>query len=112
MERKELDRMIEEERLRYYKDAYERERRKGNVLAGKLAQAEQRGAELEKRLKRIKGTVFWRISKPLRSLVHWIHRTKERLGYYGSVKGILRKLNAKKIEGKARTQHGTASFPN
>ena len=112
MEQKELSQMTEEEKLLYYKDAYEREKRKGNVLAGKLADAKQRSADLEGRLNRIKGSVFWRVSKPLRSLVHWVRRTKERLGYYGSVKGVARKLNAKKIERKARTQHGTASFPN
>ena len=112
MERKEPNQMTEEEKLRYYKDAYERERLRGEMLTGKLTQAEQRGAELEAKLNRIKGSVFWRVSKPLRSLVHWVRRTKERLGYYGSVKGVLRKLNAKKIERKARTQHGTASFPN
>lgn len=112
MEQKELSQMTEEEKLLYYKDAYEREKRKGNVLAGKLADAGQRAADLEGRLNRIKGSVFWRASKPLRSLVHWVRRMKERLGYYGSVKGVVRKLNAKKIERKARTQHGTASFPN
>ena len=111
MEQKERNQMTEEEALRYYRDAYEREREKGRVLAGKLAQAEQQGAVLGERLGRIKGSVFWRISKPLRMAVHWVRRTKERLGYYGSLKGIARKLNAKQIERKARTQHGTASFP-
>ena len=104
--------MSEEEALRFYRDAYEREKRKNRVLAGKLAEAEQKGAELDERLGRIKGSVFWRVSKPLRSFVHWVQRTRERLGYYGGPKGIARKLNAKKIERKARTQHGTASFPN
>ena len=104
--------MTEEERLRHYKEAYEREKKKGDVLAGKLAEAENKGAELEERLNHIKGSIFWRMSKPLRSLVHFIRRSKERLGYYGSVKGVMRKLNAKKIERKARIQHGTASFPN
>lgn len=104
--------MTGEEKLRYYKEAYEREKKKGNVLSGKLAEAENRGAELDERLNHIKGSVFWHMSKPLRSLVHFIRRSKERLGYYGSVKGVMRKLNAKKIERKARTQHGTASFPN
>lgn len=104
--------MTQEEALRFYKDAYEREKKKSHVLAGKLADAENKSADLEGKLNRIKGSVFWRISKPLRSLVHWMQRTKERLGYYGSIRGIARKLNAKRIERKARTQHGTASFPN
>lgn len=112
MEPKELNQMTEEDKLRYYKDAYERERSKGETLTDKLSHAGQERAEAESRLNRIKGSVFWRLSKPLRSLVHWLHRTKERLGYYGSLKGIARKLNAKSIERKARAQHGTASFPS
>lgn len=112
MEQKDLSQMTQEEALRFYKDAYEREKKKSHVLAGKLADAENKSAELEGKLNRIKGSIFWRISKPLRSLVHWMQRTKERLGYYGSIKGIARKINAKMIERKARIQHGTASFPN
>lgn len=112
MEQKEQRQTTEEEKLRYYREAYEREKRKGEILAGKLAAAQQKDAELEMRLNRIKGSVFWRLSKPLRMLVHRVRRTKERLGYYGSVKGVMRKLNAKKIERKARARYGTASFPN
>ena len=112
MEQKDLEQMTQEEALRFYREAYEREKKKGHVLEGRLADAEHKSAELEGRLNRIKGSVFWRMSKPLRSLVHWVRRTKERLGYYGSIKGIARKINAKMIERKARTQHGTASFPN
>lgn len=107
-----MERLMEEERLRYYKAAYERERDKGRVLADKLAQTEQQSAALEAKLGRIKGSVFWRISKPLRMAVHWMRRTRQRIGQYGSLKGIVRKLDAKKIELKARTQHGTASFPD
>ncbi|MCI9314264.1 MAG: glycosyltransferase family 2 protein [Lachnospiraceae bacterium] len=104
--------MTEEEALRFYRAAYDREREKARVLAGKLAAEQGKNAELEGRLNRIKGSVFWRLSKPLRSFVHWVRRTKERLGYYGSIKGVLRKLNAKKIERTARAQHGTKSFPD
>ena len=112
MEQKERNQMTEEEALRYYKEAYERERDKGRVLADKLAQAGQQEKALQERLQRIKGSVFWRMSKPLRMAVHWVRRTKERVGQYGSLKGVLRKLDAKKIEFGARSQHGTASFPN
>lgn len=112
MEQKEQRQMTEEEKLRYYRDAYAREKRKGEALTAKLAAARQKEEELSARLTRIKGSIFWRLSKPLRMAVHRVRRVKERLGYYGSVKGVLRKLNAKKIERKARMQHGTASFPN
>lgn len=112
MEQKERNQMTEEEALRYYKAAYERERDKGRILADKLAQAGQQEEALQEKIQHIKGNVFWRMSKPLRMAVHWARRTKERLGHYGSLKGILRKLDAKNIEYKARAQHGTASFPN
>lgn len=112
MEQKERNQMTEEEALRYYKAAYERERDKGRILADKLAQAGQQEEVLQEKIQHIKGSVFWRMSKPLRMAVHWVRRTKERLGHYGSLKGILRKLDAKNIEYKARAQHGTASFPN
>ncbi len=112
MEQKEQARMTEEEALRFYREAYMREQKKNRFLSGRLADEEYKNRELEKKLADIKGTLLWRLSKPLRSLVHWGHRTKERVNRYGDLKGILRKLNAKGIERKARTQHGTASFPS
>ena len=112
MEQREQTQMTEEEALRFYRDAYERERKKNRFLSGRLADEEYKNRELEKNLADIKGTLLWRLSKPLRSLVHWVHRTKERVGRYGDLKGILRKLNAKGIERKARIQHGTESFPS
>lgn len=103
--------MTETEALHFYKEAYLREKSRGRALTKKLAEAEQNKAQAEGKLERIKGSFLWRASKPLRMLVHKIARVKERLGYYGSLKGIARKLNAKMIERQARAQHGTASFP-
>ena len=104
--------MTQEEKLRSYRDALEREEEKQAVLQRKLEEEQQKNADLETRLERIKGSKLWKMSKPLRDVMHFMMRTKERLGYYGSLKGIARKLNAKMIEKKARRQHGTASFPN
>ena len=112
MEQKEMSQRTEEEALRFYKDAYEREKKKTRFLTGRLSDEEYTNLELEKKLATIKGSFLWRLSKPLRSLVHWVHRTKERVSRYGDLKGILRKLNAKGIERKARIQHGSASFPD
>lgn len=100
-----------EESIRYYKEAYEREREKRAVLIAKLADAESRAADLEQKLERIKGSVFWKLSKPLRSAVHFMQRTKDRISRYGNIRGIARKLDAKRIEKLAKSQHGTASFP-
>lgn len=103
--------MTEAEALRYYKEAYKRERRRGRKLRHKLAEAEKSKEMIQGKLDRIKGSFLWRTSKPLRTLFHRLARLKERLGCYGSLKGIARKLNAKMIERQARVQHGTASFP-
>ena len=103
--------MTETEALRVCKDAYEREKRRGRALTGKLAEAEYNRVQTEEKLARIKGSLLWRMSRPLRTLFHKAARLKERFGYYGSLKGIARKLNAKMIERQAREQHGSASFP-
>lgn len=103
--------MTETETLRYYKESYKRERRRGRSLRCKLSEAEKNKETTQRRLDKIKGSFLWRASKPLRTLFHKFSRMKERLGYYGSLKGIARKINAKMIERQARMQHGTASFP-
>ncbi len=112
MEQRDLEEMTEEETLRFYREAYGRERDKERVLSGKLSAAQKENAKLESELGLIKGGFIWKLSKPVRVFTHWVQRTKERLGYYGSIKGIVRKLNAKMIETRARAQHGTKSFPD
>lgn len=97
---------------RDYRRAYEAEKEKNRLLAGKLADAERQAAELEQKVNRIKGSVFWKASGPARRLYHFLQRTGQRLGYYGSLKGIARKIKSKGIEKRARLQHGTASFPD
>ncbi|MBO5292533.1 MAG: glycosyltransferase family 2 protein [Lachnospiraceae bacterium] len=101
----------ETELLEYYKAAYEKEKQKNSVLAGRLADAETQIADLDFKLKRIKNNPLWKISKPARSLMHLIIRTKDRIVRYGNPKGIARKLKSKAIEKKAQKKHGRASFP-
>ncbi len=103
--------MTESEALRFYREAYRREKQRGRTLESKLSAAEQNEETVRRKLDRIRGSLLWRASKPLRMLFHKLARAKERLGYYGSLKGIARKINAKMIERQARAQHGTASFP-
>lgn len=103
--------MTETEALRFYKEAYLGEKSRGRALTKKLSEAQYNKAQTEGKLERIKGSFLWRVSKPLRMLFHKIARVKERFGYYGSLKGIVRKLNAKMIERQARARHGSASFP-
>ena len=54
----------------YYAAEYERERKKNHVLAGKIADAERRQADLSDNLNRIYANPFWRATAPLRKLYH------------------------------------------
>ena len=54
----------------YYAAAYESERKKNNVLAGKIADAERRRADLQDNLERIYASPFWRATVPFRRLYH------------------------------------------
>lgn len=103
--------MSEEQQLVWYREAYFRERKKSANLAGRLSDANAQVEDLSGKLERIKGSGVWKLAKPLRSFYHWVKRTKERVGNYGSPGGIARKIRSKMIEKKARTKHGTASFP-
>lgn len=96
----------------YYKEAYEKEKQKGNALAGKLADAEAQVEDLDFKLKRIKNSPFWKAAKPFRIIIHFIIRTKDRIVRLGNPKGILRKLASKRIEKMAMKKHGKASFPS
>lgn len=97
--------------MEYYKDAYEREKAKNASLTGKLSDAKAEAEELSFKLKRIKNNPIWKASKPFRSVMHWIIRTRDRIRNLGSIKGVLRKMKAKQIELRAKEKHGTASFP-
>lgn len=106
-----LQEMTEAQLLAYYKEAYEKERDKSNELAVKLAASKNQVQELNDKIGQIKNTTFWRMTKPFRSLYHLLKRTKQRVTQYGSIRGIMRKLQSKAIEKKVRGSFGTASFP-
>lgn len=106
------DELPEKEQLLFYREAYLKEKKKAVRLADRLADANAQVEDLSGKLQRIKGSGIWKASKPLRSLWHFMQRTKERVGNYGSPKGIARKIRNKMIEKQACRQHGTASFPS
>lgn len=54
----------------YYAAAYENERRKNMVLAGKIADEERRLADLTDNLNRIYASPFWKATTPFRKLYH------------------------------------------
>ena len=101
----------EEERLVYYREAYLREKKKAVNLAGRLADLNAQVEDLTENLSRVKGSGIWKFSKPVRDFYHFAKRTKERIGRYGSLGGIVRKVRSKMIERQAKDMHGRASFP-
>lgn len=54
----------------YYAAAYETERKNNIVLAGRIADAERRQADLNDNLERIYSTPFWKMTAPFRKLYH------------------------------------------
>ncbi len=98
--------------LEYYRLAYEKEKEKNTLLAARLADAQARAEDLDFKLKRIKNNPVWKASKPLRSVMHWMIRMKDRIVRLGSPRGIARKIKSKLIERKAMRLHGKASFPD
>lgn len=100
-----------EDLLEYYKDAYEKEKQKVNTYASRLADAESKAEDLDYKLKRIKNNPLWKATKPARTVIHLMIRTKDRIVRLGNPKGMLRKIKSKHIERLAMKQHGKASFP-
>ncbi len=112
IEKTALKRTKRDQELFELREAYERECEKQLILTEKVATAESRVDALDGKLGRIKNSFFWRISGPFRKVFHLIVRTRDRIGRYGSLKGVLRKLDSKRIEKMARKNHGTLSFPS
>ena len=94
-----------------YREAYEQEHLKCAELAARIADLEAKNEELEWKLNRIKKNPLWKMSKPLRSGMHWLIRQKDRLSNCGGLRGVIRKLAYKKRERAAMRQFGTESFP-
>jgi len=95
-----------------YKQLYEQEHLKCADLASRVADLERENEELEFRLKRIKGNPLWKMTSPMRMVMHWMIRQKDRLKNCGGLKGFVHKIRYKRNERIAMRQFGTDSFPN
>ena len=95
-----------------WKEEYEREHLKCADLASRVADLEAANEELTWKLDRIRNNPLWKLSKPLRSLMHLLIRQANRVRNCGGIGGIFRKLAYKKRERIAMESYGTASFPN
>lgn len=54
----------------YYQAAYEKEKKKNTVLAGRIADAEAKETDLTLRLDRIQNSIFWKVLTPARKCYH------------------------------------------
>lgn len=95
-----------------YQEAYEKEHIKTADLAERVAVLEAKNEELNFRLSRIKNNPLWKASALLRRGMHFVIRQRDRLKNCGSIRGVLAKLDYKKIERKAMARYGTESFPD
>lgn len=95
-----------------YKEAYENEHLRNADLAGRVADLEAKCDDLSFQLNRIKTNPVWKASAPFRRCMHFILRQKSRLKNCGSIRGVISKLEYKKIEKKAMQSYGTQSFPD
>lgn len=98
--------------LEYYKEAYEREKKRNAALTDELADAMAKYTEVSDHLNRIKSNPFWKLSAPLRKVMHFFIRNYQRLAAHGNPRGIAHKLKSKWIEKRAMKQHGRKSFPD
>ena len=100
------------EDLEFYRSEYKSEKERTEALEEKIAAATNEMNAAAAHLDRIKGSKLWKASKPARDVLHFLQRTKQRLGAYGSIRGIARKVDSKLKEKAARKSHGTGSFPD
>lgn len=66
----------------------------------------------DKRFDRVRGTWYWKLSKPLREIVHFFQRLHAAYIHYGGVCGVYRRWRQKRGEATKRVDFGTKSFPD
>ena len=81
-------------------------------MAGRVAELEEKNEELNFKINRIKNNPIWKMSAPLRKVMHYCIRQKDRLRNCGNLRGIWAKVKYKRRERAAMERYGTASFPD
>lgn len=95
----------------YYKDLYEKERRKNALLTEQLVDAEAKVADLSYKMDKLRNSMIWKAIYPAR--LAWSH-TKNlfiRIRRYGSISNLKKKVESKIIERRAYKSYGTLSMP-
>ncbi|MDR2546534.1 MAG: glycosyltransferase family 2 protein [Lachnospiraceae bacterium] len=83
-----------------------------NILADQVADLTVQVDDLDFQLKRIKGSLLWKLSSPLRKIIHFVSRQLTRIKNTGSLRGFHDKLHQIHREKKVRRLFGTRSFPD
>lgn len=95
----------------YYKSLYEKEEKKNQELTEELVAAEEKCAELQRKVDLVKKSLIFRILKPFRMCWARLKNVIVRVKRYGSLSNLIDKIKSKRIEKQAYKLHGTASFP-
>lgn len=69
-------------------------------------------AHRDKRFDSVRDTWYWKLSKPLRVVVHFVLRIKNAYIHYGGFRGMYRRWKQKRGEATKRVDFGTKSFPS
>ena len=94
-----------------FEAAFLEEQAKVFDLAGRVAELEEKNEELNFKLERIHKNPLWKVTKPLRVLMHFCLRQFRRVKNLGGPRGIIAKIKYKKREKLAMKNYGTLSFP-
>ena len=66
----------------------------------------------DKRFDGVRDTWYWKVSKPLRVVVHFFIRMRNAYVHYGGWRGMYRRWRQKRGEASKRVDFGTRSFPD
>lgn len=95
-----------------YKEKYEEELERNNLLSERLAELSAEKEEAEYKLNRIKNNPLWKASAPARRFVNKSVNAYRKVKGIGGVRGLKAKLAYKKREKLAKENYGTKSFPD
>lgn len=95
-----------------YKEKYEEELERNNLLSERLAELSAEKEEAEYKLNRIKSNPLWKASAPARRFVNKSVNAYRKVKGIGGVRGLKAKLAYKKREKLAKENYGTKSFPD
>ncbi|MBQ8822901.1 MAG: glycosyltransferase family 2 protein [Lachnospiraceae bacterium] len=94
-----------------YKEAYEREHERCIRLEEQVLALETANEDLQKKLDKIKDSVFWKASKPARGAINFVLAKKQRLQQCDGIGDLIRSIRFKFHQSSRKKNFGTASFP-